>query len=1053
MTQSLFNPADLFKTSFLSSNPSGQTQQPTLTQRSTMKTADFTIKKRDGSTEKLDPEKIHKVCFYACDGIEGVSVSEIEMKLAPHLYDGITTDEITEQVIAAAKDLIVAPTYNYDRVGGRMVSYAVRKMAYGQFTPWHLKDIITRNIQVGRYDPDIPSMYSDAEWNEINDMIVHERDENFRLAGAEQFRKKYLVKDRVSGQIFESFQIPYIMVSAIVFRNYSKDVRLSYVKRMYDALSLFDISLPTPIMAGLRTRTKQFSSCVVVDAGDSLASIGATDEAALRYVSVKAGLGINVGRNRGLGASIRQGDAFHTGLIPFIKKWTATIKSCSQGGVRDGAVTMYYPIWHYEFPELVVLKDNALLEERTNRASDYCVQINKFMIQRLITGGNITLFSPNDVPGLYEAFFSDQAKFAKLYEEYERDTSIRHKTLPAADVFNMLATQRMNTGRIYCMFVDNANEKTPFKDPIYMSNLCVHGLTEVTTRKGLYSIMSLESKQVEVWNGKEWSEVVPVKTGVDHELVVVTTNTGSRLICTRYHKFYLWNGDDPALEVRAGWLKAGDTLISFEPPVIDRSGFPDLEDAFRKGADREVFPQNMSLRSTIHFLEGLISSCRTSCFCEKEGVSGFEIEGSYLILDYLKKTFGTLGVESWMSLDEKTDYSSHSLILTIGPKGILQLEQLGLVLLAEPFRQSLDLSIKAPDVKVVSLGRFGLGDTYCFTEPKRHMAVFNGILTGNCTEIALPTKPLNHIDDEDGEISLCTLGAVNFGKIKKAEDLESSADLLVRALDEILDYQDYPVKAAERSTKGRRPLGVGVIGLAHFLAKRGLKYDSEALPIVDRYAEAWSYYLIKASVDLAKEKGPCPKYTETKYALGWTPNMTRPSHLDSILPHVERMDWAGLRSELKEFGIRNSTLMALMPSETSSQLSNETNGIEPPRSPITIKGSKDTSTPQVVPDVEDLLTSYDWLWSQKVPTGYLQIAAVFQKYVDQGISLDTSYNPKNFPDGRIGTTQLLKDMIEAYKLGHKTMYYCNTRKPGESDALDIPAVIDESGCDSGACKI
>ncbi len=753
----------------------------------------YTVIKRDGRTEALDLDKIHKICFYACEGIEGVSVSELEMKIHPHLHSGMTTDEISEQVITAARGLISAPTFNYDKVGGRVISYVVRKQAYGQYEPWHLKDIIDRNIKNGRYDPKIPSFYSPEEWDQINDMIVHERDEEFRLAGAEQLRTKYLTKHRVTGQIFESFQIPYILVSAILFRNYPKATRLSYVKRFYDAVSQHYISLPTPIMAGLRTRTKQFSSCVVIDADDSLESIEATDAAAFRYVSVKAGLGINAGRNRGLGAPIRDGDAFHTGVVPFMKKWTGTVKSCSQGGVRDGAVTMYFPMWHYEFPELVVLKDNALTEEKTNRSADYCVQINKFLLQRLIDGKKITLFSPYDAPGLYEAFFSDQKEFARLYEKYEADESIRKRQYTATEIFNQFVIQRMNTGRIYFMFVDTVNEKSSFKVPIYMSNLC--------------------------------------------------------------------------------------------------------------------------------------------------------------------------------------------------------------------------------------------------------------------TEITLPTRPLKHIDDPDGEISLCTLAATNWGKINKPSEFEEYADLTVRALNEVLDYQDYPVKAAYTSTMNRRPLGVGIIGFAHFLAKRGMYYHEMSMGMVDEYAEAWSYYLIKASVELAKEHGPCPAWKETKYSDGWTPNLTRTKMLDSLLPHKERLDWESLRADLKKYGIRNSTLMAGMPSETSSQLSNETNGIEPPRSAVVIKGSKDTSPPQVVPNIDELARYYDWTWQQKRPTGYLQLTAVLQKYMDQAISINHNYNPANYPDGKIGTTQLIQDILLTYQLGHKLGYYCNTKKPGEDDILGLVEEEVEAGCDSGGCKI
>lgn len=1080
----------------------------------------FKVKKRDGRIEPLDLNKIHKVCFYACEGIEGVSVSELEMRIHPHLYDGISTDEINEQVINAAKDLIAAPTYNYDKVGGRMISYVVRKQAYGQYQPWHLKDIIKRNIEAGRYDPEIPSMYSDEEWDQINSMIDHRRDDDFRLAGAEQMRKKYLVKHRVTGQIFESFQIPYIMVAAILFRNYPKETRLTYVRKFYDLASRHYISLPTPIMAGLRTATKQFSSCVVIDSDDSLASIGATDEAAFRYVAVKAGLGINAGRNRGLGAPIRKGDAFHTGLIPFMKKWTATVKSCSQGGVRDGAVTMYFPMWHYEFPELVVLKDNALTEEKTNRSSDYCVQLNKYLLQRLIAGKNITLFSPYDAPGLYEAFYTNQAEFARLYEQYEADPTIRKRSFPAADLFNQLVIQRMNTGRIYVMFVDNANERSSFTVPIYMSNLCVAEDTLVLTDKGHVEIKDLVGKKVNVWNGEEWSEVEVVKTGENQELITVTLSDGSYLVCTPYHKFYIQDDyDAKPREVRAAELQEGDKLIKFKLPVLNHDGLPDFPYAYTHGffcgdgtyevgdkprislygekkllvdffdkrrevnpedshgrlnvklpldiAAKYTVPHGYSLSSKLRWLEGLFDADGTvSRNGENESLQLCSIRVDFL--REVKLLLQTLGVNSKVTfnVDRKVallpdgcggykEYVTQpSWRLLISSSALVNLIDLGF----SPKR--LKVTRRAPQrnaeqfVKVESVTPAGRGDTYCFNEPKRHMGVFNGILTGNCTEITLPTKPLGHIDDPNGEISLCTLAAVNWGKINSTDQFEEIADILVRALNEVLDYQDYPVKAAYNSTMARRPLGIGIIGLAHFLAKRGLGYNRIALGLVDEFAEAWSYYLIKASVELAKEKGPCPAWGETKYSRGWTPNLTRPKALDDILPHKERMNWDDLRTELKKYGIRNSTLMACMPSETSSQLSNETNGIEPPRSAVIVKASKDSAPPQVVPDVEELLPYYDWSWSQKTPDGYLEVTAVIQKYVDQAMSINTSYNPAHFPEERIGTKQLLKDLMRAYQLGHKTLYYCNTKKPGEEEILGTLVTTEsDDGCDGGACKI
>lgn len=762
----------------------------------TNKKMNLTVIKRDGTKEPFVAEKIHKPLNWATEGVEGVSISEIELKLNAALSGRkeITSEELHEELIKATKNCITVESPNNDIVSGRLVTYQVRKQAYGTYEAPHIKTILATGITAKRYDTDILEYYSDEEWDEINNMIDHSRDGFFRYAGAEQMRSKYLVKNRVTGKLFESFQIPYILAGAVAFHKYPKETRLHWVKEFYEMASQHYISLPTPIMGGVRTRVRQYSSCVVMDSGDTLNTINSADSAATLYVSKRAGLGINVGRNRGLGSDINGGEVKHTGLIPFIKKHTASVKSCSKGGIRDGAVTFYYPMWHYEFPELVVLKDNSLTEESTCKSADYCVQVNKYLLMRMIEGKDITLFSPseNETPGLYESFFDkDQTKFAELYEKYEQDPSIRKRTYKAMDLFNRFAIQRSSTGRIYVMFVDNVNQRSSFKSKIYQSNLCL--------------------------------------------------------------------------------------------------------------------------------------------------------------------------------------------------------------------------------------------------------------------EITLPTRPLENITDglkEGAEISLCTLAAINWGKVKNPEDFKRPAEVLIRFLDELLDYQEYPLKAAEESTKARRPLGVGIIGFAHFLAKRGMYYHRASMDLVDEYAEAWAYYLTKASIELAKEKGACELSGDTLYSEGWTPNLSRSAYLDELLPHKERQDWKSLREEAKKYGIRNSTISALMPSETSSQLSNETNGFESPRTPVTYKGTSG-ELPIVVPELDELAGAYDWAWGQKTPEGYLDITAVLQKYVDQALSLNTSYDPKNFPGGEIGTKQVLKDILYAYKLGHKTMYYQNTRKPGQDDIEDM--VTD--GCDSGGCKI
>ena len=750
------------------------------------------VTKKDGRKEERDLNKIHKVCYYGCEGIEGVSPSELEMEISRYFHDKMTTREINEFIVSACKSLMTAGRFHYDKVGGKIISFIVRKEAYGTFKVPKLIDIVKRNVDIGRYDPNIPAMYSEEEWVQINAMIDHNRDELFRLAGAEQMRVKYLSKNRVTKQIYESFQIPFILVPTVLFRN--EPNRMALIKEAYDALSLFDISEPSPIMSGVRTILKQFSSCVLIDMGDTIDSISASNHAIQRYVSNKAGMGVNVGRNRGLGCGIKGGEAVHTGLVPFIKQATATTKSCSQGGMRDGAVTFNFPIWHYESPELIMLKDSTLPVEQTNRQADYCVQFNKFIYKRVKDNKNLSLFSPHETPGLYEAFFSDQVAFEYLYEKYEADKSIRRRTVSAQKLFNDFLTQRSNTGRIYVSNVDHVNDKSSFKVPIYMTNLCV--------------------------------------------------------------------------------------------------------------------------------------------------------------------------------------------------------------------------------------------------------------------EITLPTTPFEDINAGfPSEISICTLGAINWGKIDKPSDFEIPCRIAVRLADSVLDYQDYPVEAARQSTMARRPIGIGIIGFAHFLAKKGLPYSRMSVALVDEFAEAWSYYLIKASVDLAEEKGPCPRWKDTKYSDGWFPHETRTAALDKILPHKTRMPWDELRVRMLKFGIRNSTLMAGMPSETSSQLSNETNGFEPAMGPVIVKASKDAAPPIAVPEVDELMYAYDWLWEQKSPRGYFEVVAFLQKHMDQAMSVNASYNPKFFKDEKLDTATLGQDLMYFYMLGGKNMYYQNTRKPGESDILGFTEDTAAEGCEGGACHI
>ena len=726
------------------------------------------VTKRDGSIQAFDLEKVHKVLEWAVEDISGVSMSEIELKANIQLYDKIPAYDIHELLIKSAAELISEQTPNYQFVAARLISYKMRKEAYGEYNVPPLTFIIDKNVELGVYDEEITNLYTEDEIVELSNYIKHERDDTFTYAGMEQFRGKYLVQDRRTKQIYETPQVLYMMVAMTLFSNY-KDNRLKYVKDYYDAISQFYISLPTPIMAGVRTPTRQFSSCVLIESGDSLDSINATATSIVRYISKKAGIGIGAGSIRALGAKIADGSVVHTGLIPFLKYFQSAVKSCSQGGVRGGAATVYLPLWHYEYEDLVVLKNNKGTDETRVRHMDYAFQFNKLMYERLIEGGNITFFDPNDVPGLYEAFFIDQDKFKELYEKYERAHSIRKKSLPALEVFQSFLTERKDTGRIYLMNVDHANDHGAFiseRAPIRMSNLCC--------------------------------------------------------------------------------------------------------------------------------------------------------------------------------------------------------------------------------------------------------------------EIDLPTTPLNGPEDEDGEISLCTLSAINWGLINEPHEFEKYCDLAVRALDELLDYQGYPIPAAKKGTLNRRPLGVGIINLAYFLAKRGLKYDKSAYKIVDEYAEAWSYYLIKSSANLAVEKGKMIYNTDTKYSQGILPIDTYKEAIDNLIAHRERLPWKDLRKQLRETGIRNSTLMALMPAETSAQISNSTNGIEPPRALVSYKQSKDGVMAQVVPAYHHLKNKYDLLWEQQSPEGYLNICGILQKYIDQGISVNTSYNPENYEDNKIPMSEMITDLFTAYKLGLKQLYYFNT---------------------------
>ncbi|CAH7429034.1 ribonucleoside-diphosphate reductase 1 subunit alpha [Vibrio chagasii] len=759
------------------------------------------VQKRNGSLEPNDQEKINRVVTWAGEGLNNVSPSLVAMRSNLQIVDGTPTSTIHEVLIKTAADLISEESPDYQYLAGRLAIFHLRKKAYGQFEPPKLYKHVKKLTKLKKYSTELLKSYSLAEWELMETFVNHDLDMNLAYVAVKQFEGKYLVQNRVTKEIYESPQMAAIVMTATMFINENKSERMGLIKEFYEALAEQEISLPTPIMSGLRTPVKQFSSCVLIESGDSLDSINATASSILRYVSQKAGIGINAGKIRALGSEIRGGDAFHTGCIPFYKYFQTAVKACSQGGVRGGAATVFYPMWHREYQSLLVLKNNRGVEENRVRHMDYGVQLNKTMYSRLVNGGNISLFSPSDVPNLYETFFADQDEFERLYEKYEADKSIERITITALEAFSTLMQERASTGRIYIQNVDHCN-----------------------------------------------------------------------------------------------------TAGAFLPEVA-------------------------------------------------------------------------------------------------------------------PVKQS-----------------------------------------NLCLEITLPTKELNSVDDPNGEIALCTLAAFNLGKITDLSRLKRLSQLLVRALDNLLSYQDYPIIAAYLSTMKRRALGIGVINFAYYLAKNGAKYsDGSGNELTHRTFEAIQYYTLQASMELAQERGMCEGFDETKYSKGILPIDTYKKDVDQHHNQELLLDWESLRKDIVTHGLRNSTMTALMPSETSSQISNATNGIEPPRGLMSVKASKDGVLKQVVPEVERLAEQYELLWDIKSNTGYLNLVGIMQKFVDQAISANTNYDPSHFDNGKVPMKRLLQDLLDAYKNGVKTLYYHNTRDGAKDEQGDVRSTVDisteaEDEC-GGGCKI
>lgn len=935
---------------------------------------DLTVTKRSGEVNLLDYEKIHSMIDWACEGLRDVSASQVATSANLQFYDKMTTKVIHDTLIQSAVNLITEDATDYQYVAARLLLVNLRKEAYGDYTPTPLFDQIKKCVQSKKYAADLLTTYSEEEISKIEKIINYDRDLNFTYAGLREFAESYLVRDKTKGLLFETPQQAYIVIAMTIFSvedvaetlfetsAQKKAKRLLLIKELYDALSQFKISLPTPIMANCRTTVKQFASCTLIDCGDSIESIFTTSHAIGRYITRGAGIGLNMGRLRGDGSSTKEGLGFSTGCIPFYKLMESATNSCSQGGIRKGASAVFYPFWHTQVEDLIPLKDNRGTSDNRVRHLDYSVQLNKVFYDRIKANSTIALFCPADVPDLYQAFFQDTAKFEELYLKYEAKKSLKKKIVKAKDLLDLIVRVRSETGRLYIHNVDNSNDYGSFipeKATVYQSNLCVAGDTyiyiehESLELKGSNCVIEIKNLQQYLDAGKtyvrsyntetkkeEYKLITAfAKTNPKAQVLELRTEEGHRLVLTPDHKVYV----DTKGYVEASKLEVGDILITL----------------VGKTAVKELTP--------------------------------------------------------------------------------------------------LDKEIPVYDITVED----------------NHNFFAAGILAHNCSEILLPTVPLTHIDDEKGLIALCTLGAVNLGKLKHTSDMEGLTRILVRALDNLLDYQQYPIKAAERFGRDFRSLGVGVSGLAHYLAKNGLKYASEGtLDLVHEMAEALQYYLLKASNELAKERGKCREFETTKYSQGILPIDKYKKAVDKFCTTPLKLDWEALREAIKQDGLRHTVLSAQMPVEKSSIVGNSTNGIEAPRALLSIKNNKNSgSIPIVVPEFSKLKKYYQLTWDDDYSNAaYLNIAAVIQKFLDQSISSDLYYNPSRYYERLDGDSEavsremykdIVRDIFSAYAKGVKTLYYHTTRDgSGESfkkhdTYVEEVKTLDpeEESCPGGVCTL
>lgn len=1064
------------------------------------------VKKRNGRLEQFDAEKINKVIEWACDKIEGVNASDVAMNAKISISNKIKTSDIQEVMIRSAYDLITLEHPNYQFVAARLRTYALRKEVWGGSEAPRLYDFLRKNKKL--YDPSILESYSESEIHKINKFIKHDRDFIYTHAGIQQMCDKYLMKDRSNGQIYETPQFAYILIPMVLFKDYPN--RLDLIKKTYDYISLFKINLPTPILAGVRTRLKNYSSCVLIQVDDTLDSIFSSSHVVGQYVADRSGIGLDMGNIRARNAPIRNGEVKHTGIRPFAKLLESSVNSTSQGGIRKGSATVNFPFFHPEIEDILTYKNNKGADENKVRWMDYCIQISGLLYDRFVKGENITLLSYHEFPEVYESF--GLPEFNDLYIKAESKGGRFSKKLLASELIDQIAKERLETGRIYIMHIDNCNSHGNFKERVNTSNLCVAPETLLLTKGGYIPIAELEDSKVKIWNGKRWSTVIPKKTGINQKLVKVILSNGLYLECTPYHKWYTvkdYNDqrNNKLTEKRTHELKIGDKLCKFKFPVIsgkekflspythglfcadgtleggkrkrislygekkDLVEFLDIkQDNGEDGsgrrnvilnsnlADKFEVPLNSSIKTKLLWLAGYLDGDGTIARNgTNESIQVVSIEFEFL--KNIQLLLQTLGVESKIAHaadagekllpDGKGSYKLYSCKeakrILISSNGLYKLSLLGFKTNRLKFKERLpqrDASKFVTIIEVLDENKYD--DTYCVTELLEHKAVFNGILTGQCQEVNHPLIPIQSLNDPNGLIGICVLSALNLLTIKD-DEYEDVCYIIARILHEVIDQQFYRFPAAENFCKNYRSIGVGVSNYAAFLAANKIKMtDESSVQITSDIFEKLAYYMTLASCKISEETGNKMPYIEkTKWTDGILPIDTAKK-----LPFLSepKLDWEIVRSKVKEFGLMNSTLLSIMPVESSSIVQNSTNGIDPIREFLTAKKSGAGNIKVLPPNYPKGKSYYVTAYEMTDQLHHLRLYAAMQRWVCMSISANLYMDYQNYPDGKIPRSEIVKQMMYAHKVGVKNLYYLVT-----PDGTDDQTV--ESGCSGGACSI